>query len=62
MQIPNNLGNMHCFDEMLSTAEALQNELDVLLKDENRSVFTRQTIEHSRQRIRDFELEMLARK
>jgi len=62
MQIPNNLGNMHYFDEMLSTAEALQNELDVLLKDENRSVFTRQTIEHSRQRIRDFELEMLARK
>ncbi len=62
MQIPNNLGNMHCFDEMLSTAEALQNELDVLLKDEDRSVFTRQTIEHSRQRIRDFELEMLARK
>jgi len=53
---------MACFEQMLKTAEALKNEMDVLLKDENRSVLTRQTIEHSRQRIRDFELEMLARK
>ena len=62
MQLPNKLGNMACFEQMLKTAEALKNEMDVLLKDENRSVLTRQTIEHSRQRIRDFELEMLARK
>ncbi len=62
MQLPNKLGNMKCFEQMLKTAESLKNELDVILKDENRSVFTRQTIEHSRQRIRDFELEMLARK
>jgi len=62
MQLPNKLGNMTCFEQMLKTAEALKNEMDVLLKDENRSVLTRQTIEHSRQRIRDFELEMLARK
>ncbi len=62
MQLPNKLGNMTCFEQMLKTAEALKNEMDVMLKDENRSVFTRQTIEHSRQRIRDFELEMLARK
>ena len=62
LQLPNKLGNMTCFEQMLKTAEALKNEMDVLLKDENRSVFTRQTIEHSRQRIRDFELEMLARK
>jgi cell division protein ZipA len=47
---------------MLKTAQAVKEELDAVLKDENRSVFTRQTIEHSRQRIRDFELEMLARK
>ena len=62
MQIPNKLGNMQCFDQMLKTAEAVKDEMDAQLKDENRSVFTRQTIEHSRQRIRDFELEMLARK
>jgi cell division protein ZipA len=62
MQLPNKLGNMQCFDQMLKTAQAVKEELDAVLKDENRSVFTRQTIEHSRQRIRDFELEMLARK
>jgi len=62
MQMPNKLGNMQCFEQMLNTAEAVKNELDAELKDENRSVFTRQTVEHSRQRISDFELEMLARK
>ena len=62
MQIPNKLGNMRCFDQMLQTAEAVQSELNAQLKDENRSVFTRQTIEHSRQRIRDFELASLSRK
>ena len=62
MQLPNKLGNMQCFEQMLKTAVAVRDELDAVLKDENRSVFTRQTIEHSRQRIRDFELEMLARK
>jgi len=62
MQMPNKLGNMQCFEQMLNTAEAVKDELDAELKDENRSVFTRQTVEHSRQRISDFELEMLARK
>ena len=62
MQLPNKLGNMQCFEQMLKTAQAVKDELDAILKDENRSVFTRQTLEHSRQRIRDFELEMLARK
>jgi len=60
--LPNKVGNMQCFDQMLQTAQAVKEELDANLKDENRSVLTRQTIEHSRQRIRDFELEMLARK
>jgi cell division protein ZipA len=62
MQLPTRVGHMQCFEQMLKTAEAVKNELDAQLKDENRSVFTRQTIEHSRQRIRDFELEMLGRK
>ncbi|MDG2175264.1 MAG: cell division protein ZipA [Gammaproteobacteria bacterium] len=62
MQLPNKMGNMQCFEQMLKTAKAVEEELDAVLKDENRSVFTGQTIEHSRQRIRDFELEMLARK
>jgi cell division protein ZipA len=62
MQLPNKMGNMQCFEQMLKTAQAVKDELDAVLKDENRSVFTGQTIEHSRQRIRDFELEMLAKK
>ena len=62
MQMPNRISNLQCFEQMLNTAEAVKDELDAELKDENRSVFTRQTVEHSRQRISDFELEMLARK
>jgi cell division protein ZipA len=62
LQLPNKFGNMASFDQMLTAANALKHSLDGELKDENRSVFTRQTIEHCRQRIRDFELKMLARK
>ena len=62
MQLPNQAGNMKAFDAMLDMAHALQREMGGELKDENRSVFTRQTIEHCRQRIRDFELRQLARK
>ena len=41
---------------------ALRDAFDAELKDEQRSVFTRQTVEHCRQRVRDFELKLLARK
>jgi cell division protein ZipA len=33
--------------------------LDAELKDDNRSVMTAQTVEHYRQRIRDFDLQQL---
>lgn len=56
LQLPNKYGNMAAFELMLETALVLREQLDGELKDENRSVFTRQTIEHVRQRIRDFEL------
>jgi cell division protein ZipA len=62
MQMPNPLGNMQCFDTMLGAATAVRNTLAGELKDENRSVFTRQTVEHCRQRVRDFELRLLSRK
>ncbi|HWK55025.1 MAG TPA: cell division protein ZipA [Hyphomicrobiales bacterium] len=62
LQLPNKYGNMESFELMLATATALRDGLEGELKDENRSVFTRQTIEHSRQRIRDFELSLLSRK
>lgn len=53
---------MQSFERMLETANALKDGLGGELKDENRSVLTRQTIEHYRQRIRDFELRQLSRK
>jgi cell division protein ZipA len=62
LQLPNRHGNMHAFDQMLATANAVRQVLDGDLKDERRSVFTRQAIEHCRQRIRDFELLLLSHK
>ena len=43
------------FDLMVDTARALAAALDAELKDENRSVMTRQTIDHSRQRVVEYE-------
>ena len=48
--------------KMLAAASAVKVSLDGEFKDENRSVFTRQAIEHCRQRIQDFELALLKRK
>ncbi len=44
----------YTFDLMLATAEAVSDGCDGEIKDENRSVLTRQTIEHYRQRIADY--------
>ena len=62
LQLPNVLDNMQCFEKMLDAANTVKSTLNGELKDENRSVITRQTIEHSRQRIRDFELKQLSKK
>jgi cell division protein ZipA len=60
LQLPNKYGNMASFDQMLTAANAIKHALDGELKDENRSVLTRQTLEHYKQRIRDFELMLLS--
>jgi cell division protein ZipA len=62
LQMPNRNGNMASFERMLRTATTLKQALDGELKDEHRSVCTQQTIEHNRQRIRDFELARLTRR
>jgi cell division protein ZipA len=62
LQLPNKLGNLPSFEKMLAAASAVKVGLDGEFKDENRSVFTRQTVEHCRQRIQDFELALLKRK
>lgn len=55
------LENVEVFDEMLEAARAIALELGGELKDENRSVMTRQTQEHCRQRIHEFERKQLSR-
>jgi len=53
--------NTQVFDLMLETAQNLAEQLGGELKDENRSVMTRQTMEHCRQRILEFERKQLFR-
>ena len=52
---------MKAFDYMLETAQAVARNLGGDVLDETRSVITKQTLEHSRQQIRDLERRMLAK-
>jgi cell division protein ZipA len=55
MTLPIKADSMQSFELMVDTARVLAGELNGELKDEQRSVMTRQTIDHCRERIRDFE-------
>ncbi|MGI9251874.1 MAG: cell division protein ZipA [Pseudohongiellaceae bacterium] len=59
MGLPSAINNMEALDSMLQAAQHIKTELDGELKDDQRSIMTAQTIEHYRQRIRDFELRSL---
>jgi len=59
MTLPNVANSMQAFERMLDAAQQLRMALDGDLKDDNRSVMTAQTIEHYRQRVRDFDLRQL---
>jgi len=50
---------MQAFDYMLETAQAVARNLEGDVLDESRSAMTSQTLEHSRQKIRDLERRML---
>lgn len=50
---------MQAFDYMVETARCLAKNLNANLADETRSVVTSQTIQHMKQRIRDFERHQL---
>jgi len=52
---------MQAFDYMLETAQAVARNLGGDVLDESRSVLTPQTLEHSRQKIRDLERCLLAK-
>ncbi len=62
MTLPIDADSMQSFDLMADTARAISETLGGELKDEQRSVMTRQTLEHCRQRIRDFERMRLFRR
>ncbi len=55
MSMPGPTNSMQAFEFMLETAQCVVSNLGGELKDERRSVMTPQTIEHCRQRIREFE-------
>ncbi len=59
MTLPNVANSMQAFDRMLDAAQQLRIALDGDIKDDMRSVMTAQTIEHYRQRVRDFDLRQL---
>jgi cell division protein ZipA len=55
MSLPGPSNAMQAFEFMLETAQCVVRNMGGELKDERRSVMTPQTIEHCRQRIREFE-------
>lgn len=55
MSLPGPEDALQAFDFMFETAQCVVRNLGGELKDERRSVMTRQTAEHCRQRIREFE-------
>ena len=54
MQLPGPQKPLEAFDCMLETARSIAKNLDGELRDDSHSVFTPQTVEHCRQRVRDF--------
>ncbi|SFX22942.1 cell division protein ZipA C-terminal FtsZ-binding domain-containing protein [Marinospirillum alkaliphilum] len=55
MPLPNVRQPMPVFDRMLATARVMEKNWGAELQDEQRSNLTQQTVEHYRQRIKDFE-------
>jgi cell division protein ZipA len=62
MRLPGPHKPLEAFDCMLETARTVARYLDGELRDESNSVFTQQTGEHCRQRIKDFALRARARR
>lgn len=61
MSIPGPKDYLNAFKFMHETAKCFADNLQGELKDENRSVLTSQTVEHCKQRIREFERKQLCK-
>ena len=59
LSLPGPQDMMQAFDYMLETAQAVSRNLGGDVLDETRSVITRQTLEHCRQKIRELERRLL---
>lgn len=59
LALPTPINNLDAFEQMLAVAQTIRDTLDGEIKDDHRNGMTGQTIEHYRQRIRDFELRRL---
>lgn len=59
MNLPGPEKSLKAFDAMVETAKCLVSNLGGELRDQSHSVATKQTLEHYRQRIRDFERRQL---
>jgi len=59
LALPTPINNLDAFEQMLDVAQEIRDTLGGDLKDDHRNGMTGQTIEHYRQRIRDFELRRL---
>lgn len=61
LTLPGPKDMMQAFEQMLETAECVAKNLSGDLLDDTRSAMTRQTLEHTRARIRDLERRLLTR-
>ena len=59
LALPSPISNFEAFEEMLQIAQDIVRSIDGELRDDQRNMMTGQTIEHYRQRVRDFELRRL---
>ena len=59
LSLPSCMNNFDAFEYMLLVAKNLQESLGAEMRDDQRNAMTEQTIEHYRQRVRDFELASL---
>lgn len=59
LALPSPINNLDAFEKMLNVAQQLCSTLGGDLRDDSRNLMTAQTIEHYRQRVRDFELRQL---
>jgi cell division protein ZipA len=62
MTLPIDADSLQTFDLMVDTARAVAGTLQGEIRDDQRSIMTKQTLEHCRERIRDYERQRLFRR